>query len=566
MLPILLKKVAQRDHFFVSGCTGKRDSRREDRIFGEVNMSERHTTKSGDREPSRCSGKGPIRGLLLLLALVLSTACEASAQVPLVLTDTAMFRPPAVPVLQPVNEEVLTLAFSPDGKRLVTAGSWGGKPGQLKVWDLAAAKELVSLRGIRGTRAVAFSPDGETIACGEFGGAIRLRDAATGKERAVLTGHTMGVNGLAFSRDGTSLASAGLDHTVKVWNVKDQREQQVLLGHADMVLTVAYFRDRKALVTGGRDMTARIWYLETGKEKCILKGHRQGVETVAVSPDDKIVATASWDQTIRLWNAETGKEIGSLTGAGGAIYSVAFSPQGDVIAGGTGNGTVHLWDVKTRKLIGKQGRHAGTVWTVAFSPDGKTLASGSSDKTAKVWSVGAMKSSAFASLINWVIPAATLDTSETRPIRAMASSPDGKVIAVATDEKKIRLRDALTGETLLLLPQNDSKASCLAFSPDGQIIAAGSSDSTIRFWDRATGKPQRCWKAHGGGVNALVFTPDGKELASAGEDQMIRLWNIVTGKERILAGHTAAVHALAMRPTAEPWPAAGVTEALACGT
>jgi serine/threonine protein kinase len=287
------------------------------------------------------------------------------------------------------DEGVWTLAFSPDGKRLVTAGGANSRPGQLQIWDVAAGNPLVTRRALPGVRAVACSPDGQVLATGHWGGDIKLRDPLTGRERATLTGHKKGINGLAFSPDGALLASAGLDKTVKLWDVKALRERQELLGHTGMVFSVAFFHHGRAIVTAGGDRTARIWDLDTAKERFVLQGHGNMVETVAVSPDDKVVATGSWDQTIKLWDADTGQETGILRPEGGWVLAVAFSPNGDVLASAGADGTVHFWDVASRKPLQSVPQHHWFARALAFSPDGKLLASGGEDKTAKVWDVAA---------------------------------------------------------------------------------------------------------------------------------------------------------------------------------
>ncbi len=290
-----------------------------------------------------------------------------------VMSEPETFAPPPVPLFPRIDEQVLALAFTPDGKKLVTAGARHIHPGQLKIWDVEAGKPLVTIKGISGVRSLAVSPDGGTIATGDFSGAIRLLDTATGEESTMTKGHTVGVNGVAFSADGTFLVSAGLDRTVRLWNVKDLKERKAFHGHTDMVFSVAVFRHGRSFVTGGKDNTARIWDVETGKEKFALKGHLAAVEAVAISRDDKVVATASWDQTIKLWDAETGRETAAIDAKPGAVLFVAFSPDGTLLAAGGADGTVRLWDVKTQKLTGRLAeRHAGAVWAVAFCATGNS--------------------------------------------------------------------------------------------------------------------------------------------------------------------------------------------------
>ena len=242
--------------------------------------------------------------------------------------DADRFVPPAIPFVAPVDEQVLTLAFSPDGKKLVTAGARHTQPGQLKIWDVQTAQELVWVRGFSGVRSIVWSPDGKTLATGDFSGSVRLRDAATGAERAAAKGHTIGINAVAYSFDGTMLVSAGLDRVVKLWDAADLQERKEFIGHGNMVLSAAFFRHGRAFVTTSKDGTAKIWDVAAGKEMHSPRGHGQGVEMVAISPDDKIVATAGWDKTIRLWDADSGVEKGKLEGASErGPLAVAFLPR-----------------------------------------------------------------------------------------------------------------------------------------------------------------------------------------------------------------------------------------------
>jgi RNA polymerase sigma factor (sigma-70 family) len=477
--------------------------------------------------------------------------------------EPEIFAPPPVPLLKSIDEQVLAVAFSPDGKRLVTAGARDDLPGQLMIWDVATGKELVRIRGMRGIRTAVFSPDGQVLACGHFGGAITLRDPNTGQERRILNGHTVGVNGLAFSADSKLLLSAGLDRVVKLWDLEGQKEPKEfrgptdrvvktwkhvegreepkeLPGHTGMIFSVAFFRHRQAFVSCSNDGKAIIWDIKTGKPKFILQGHQFPVETVAVSPDDKLVATASWDNTIKLWDADTGKESAVLKVhlepvimAGSSLYGLAFSPIGTLLASSSADGVVRLWDAKAHKQLAILAKHDWATWSVAFSNDGKLLASGSSDKTAKLWNVTTLEE------------VATLRTSEFKSIRALAYAPDGNSVGIAMEDKTVQLRDAQTGDLLFNLDGHDGTVNCLAFSPDGQTLASGGTDKTVRLWDPANGKEKRTLKGHAGGVQALAFSPDGKQLASGG-DMTIKVWDPGSGAElAALHGHEAPIRALA---------------------
>jgi beta-lactamase regulating signal transducer with metallopeptidase domain len=139
-------------------------------------------------------------------------------------------------------------------------------------------------------------------------------------------------------------------------------------------------------------------------------------------------------------------------------------------------------------------------------------------------------------------------TGESATPRALASSADGKRLAVGLENHTIELRDAASGKTVRVLTGHMGPVNCLAFSPDGTTLASGSSDRTVRLWDAATGEPKATLKGHGHWVYAVAFAPDGRSVASGGYDRTIRLWNVASGKSTTLRGHEAAVRALVFAP------------------
>jgi RNA polymerase sigma factor (sigma-70 family) len=469
-----------------------------------------------------------------LIALLLTFG--VGGDVPIVV-EPDTFLPPAVALGTPVDEHVVTVAFSPDGKRLVTAGGRGPIPGQLKIWDVQTAKELHGISGIPGVRAAVFSPTAPLFATGDSSGVITLRDADSGEEQAQAPAHAGGVFGVAFSRDGKFLASAGADRGVKLWTADGLVERQAFVGHTDKVLAVAFFGHGRAIVTASQDRTAKIWDLETGAATLTLKGHDAGIEAVAVAPDDRLVATASWDRSVRIWDAKTGTPIAVLEGNVQAFHTVAFSADGKLLAGAGRDGLIRLWDAKTLQPAGALDKHTDSVWALAFSRDG-VLASGSADRTAKLWRLG-NGNRVTELMTSW---------SATRPILAVAYAPDGRRLAVATPDTTVHIRDAASGDVVMVLHGHQSRVTCLAYAADGRTLASGSDDGTVKLWNRH-GDEIRTLTNHAGAVNALAFTPDGAHLASGGDDQVIRLWEVRSGAELArLSGHAAAIRALAVAP------------------
>lgn len=276
-------------------------------------------------------------------------------------------------------------AYSPDGKFLAT----GCEDGVIWLWDAVTGKRLHQVGKHHDTVwTVAFTPDGKTLVSGGRADlTLRVWDVATGKDLPPFLGHRGGIVRLIFAKDGKTLYLAGgsWDPTIRVWDFASRREVKSLRGHTDYIDALALSPDGKQLASGSRDGTLRLWDPATGRELQCFGAPDSGTTCIAFSPDGRLLASGGYDNAIRLWEIGTRIERAAFSGHESMVQSLAFARDGRTLVSGGADSTVRLWDIYT----GKQRRlirgHQRTIYWLTFAPDGTTLASASEDGSVRQW-------------------------------------------------------------------------------------------------------------------------------------------------------------------------------------
>ena len=511
---------------------------------------------------------------------------------------------------------VWSIAFSPDGT--ILAASVSDKTGTgTRLWNVATRTTIARFQGYGLLRTIAFSPDGARLVTGSWHGEIELwntsewvrtlrpqtlekisGDNQQGKLSAVLANsYVVEVR----DQDGNPLQGAQVTFTVAAGDGKlsgrfsvenvttdaNGRAQSTFrlgsnagtnivrasIGEMEVIFDATGIETSITPVIGGAyqkwhlpdGATARlgkgrigdvafspdghrfavasdigIWLYDvaTSRELALLTGHTRGINAVAFSPNSTKLASGSYDNTVKVWDVSTGENITTLEGHTSWIFSVAFSPDGTTIASGSYDNTVKVWDVSTGENIATLEGHTDNVNTIAFSSDG-TLASGSDDLTVKLWDVATQTN------------IATLE-GHWDQISSVVFSPDGTILASGgADNGTLKLWDVATGETIAsyryVVPFfGGDNIHSIVFSPDGATFVVATSNY-VKLWDVVTGKNVGIVEGHMG-ARSIAFSPDGTTLALNSNGDTVKLWEIATQNISILEGHKPRIRAMAFSP------------------
>ena len=418
-------------------------------------------------------------------------------------------------------------AFSPDCTLLATTGD----DRTVQIWDLTTGTTRTTLQGPTGVLAsVMFSPDGALLAVTTPHGSIRIWDLETGTIRTTLEGHMGGARDAAFSPDSALVATTAADGTIKIWDLTTNTSRTILHGHSNSVQGVVFSPDGTQLATASDDGVGRIWDLATGTSRparAFLDGHTNWVQSVTFTPNGTLLAATSDGRTSRIWDLTTNKPYASLKDHAGGVSDAAFSSDGTLVAAASHDNTIQIWDLATGKRRSTLEGHTGSVRDITFSPDGTLVVTASADNTARVWdSANGASRAILEGHTNWV--------------QGVAFSTDGTRLATVSDDKTARLWEFISRRgsrrggrhnfsLLGSLYGHTGGVRDAAFSPDGALLATASDDCTARIWEVATGTLRATLKGHVGGVRHINFSPDGALLATASYDDTTRLWNVASG-------------------------------------
>lgn len=471
---------------------------------------------------------------------------------------------------------VRCLAYAPDGRRVVS----GAADGWLRVWDAATGASVGSWKRQGATHSVALSPDGRLVVAACDGEAVLGDAEGKGTPRELKRGR---IRTVAFSPDGQLVVAGNDDGYIHMWEAASGRDRYFMRWLAPPVEELAFADGGRTLALLQADGAVRLLDRSRWRLDKLFGQTLRPVTALGFSPDGQTLAVGGSDrqtdviiyenankgsdyhrllagnrEDLRPWDIVTGRELVGLPGdEPWGAYSLAFAPHGSTLAVGDGAGLVWRWDLVSRRGLPPlyTSPKAGIDWLAweyckrfnlpsrtnwkeqvrcAFSPDGKLLAAATEHGPVHLWDT-----------VTWqeqgILPV------QGGPIHLSFSSSDGQTLAVSNGDT-VELWDVAGRHRRDVLQGRRGRVDCLAYSPDGKLLAVGREGQVIQLWDLERRRLTPL-VGHLDRVTALAFSPDGLTLASGSGDQTVRLWTVPTAQEiATLEGHAGTVTAVAFSP------------------
>jgi WD40 repeat protein len=479
---------------------------------------------------------------------------------------------------------VLTaLAISPDGKQAVVGVVYNHHGSQQSAglwwWDLTTLQQVPSPlpydfeEGIHRefVSAVAFSPDGKQMLTGGGDGGIKLWDITRGRLLRSWPGHQKTVAALAWSANGQLALSGAEDGTFQLYDVSTGQLRHEF-GRADNLLThsIALSLEGRWALSCCDNGPIRVWDVATRRQLRELEGARNGnrCRHLQFSPDGRRALGVQWDHVL-IWDVATGRMVRQLGPVGsGPVHSAVFTPTGRHVLCGGGKG-LELWEVDSARVaLTFEGENCG-VDHIAFTPDGKRALSASSLFILVVWDLTSgeeictllappsgeppVTGVAFLPGARQLISASAYgvilwDVASGQPIRMMDDSKYGNVTLVLSADGQwvlaagsgggsgwVHLWEVSSGKLLWKAPGMRGHPYCLAISPDGRLALStveGNTflDNPLCLREMASGKLVRTLRGHTSLVSAIAFSPDSKLALSSSQDKTVKLWDLTSGQ------------------------------------
>lgn len=466
---------------------------------------------------------------------------------------------------------VVAVAYSPDGKILMTAGGSTGA----RLLDGSTGRALgVPLKLDGPLSAAAFSPDGTQLALGDSQGNAQIFNVAEQKPQGNPFGQKKAITSICFSRDGSKVLTASADGRAREWDARTGRPLKAVMEHDRPLYSAVLNSSGDRVLTVDKEGAVQLWDADSGNARgdqvdLDLKGAPAWYQPdVAFQPEGRGFLTTGWDGAVkfyddnarrkgrpifleglgakalfspdgrtlltsvvyggstgmaRVWSARTHVPRRFALRTSGKITALAFNDEGtEILTGGTDH-VVRVWSALTGAPLGHAFCQGDVVTAAAFHPDGQTLVTGCKDGLACLWRLDPEEGDP--AHLDWK----KSGREHLRKIQVHAIfSPDGRKV-LTYGGRTLCLWDATTGAALGVVMTAGGTILRAVFSPDGASLLTCDRDNEARLWNLSKGRFIAL--GHDKAVRGGAFSVDGKRVLTGGEDKTLRLWKTATGEE-----------------------------------
>ncbi|XP_053693919.1 uncharacterized protein LOC128741846 [Sabethes cyaneus] len=281
---------------------------------------------------------------------------------------------------------IFTLAWTPEGRRLVT----GASSGEFTLWNgLTFNFETILQAHDVSVRTMVWSHNDNWMVTGDHSGFVKYWQSNMNNVK-MFQAHKEPVRGISFSPTDTKFASCSDDGTVRVWDFFRCQEERVLRGHGADVKCVHWHPQKALIVSGSKDnqQPIKLWDPKSGQALATLHAHKSTVMDLKWNDNGNWLVTASRDHLLKLFDLRNlSVEAQIFRGHKKEASAVSWHPVHEgLFASGGSDGSILFWNVGTDKEVGGiDNAHESIVWTLAWHPLGHILCSGSNDHTIKFW-------------------------------------------------------------------------------------------------------------------------------------------------------------------------------------
>lgn len=469
---------------------------------------------------------------------------------------------------------VRIVEFSPDGKYIASVGA--APENWIRISDAATGQLVRVLKGHTfDVTTLAFSPNGKLLATAGHDQTMRVWDVEAGHELFRLEDQGSGVSlSLIFTLDGKSIIGGSTlrDRNFRVWSASTGREIRRIPADRSLTpcLTLSPDGQRIACVHGPNALS--LIDIEGGETAKVLNGHTVPTQGVIFSPDGKLIASCAGnppgmnpgDGEVKLWDADSGREIRALARSSAGFLDLAFSPDGKRLATISRDHLVKVWDVETgRELMSFKAHGVDPPFdgspSVAFSTDGKRIVSCGADRYVRVWDANQVE---LVAVGDPPPPLAINDSNVAigqqparylRDIECVAFSPDGRRVVSGASDGEIKVSDTDSGHDVLTLQSHMAglyyiRINQVAYSPDGKLIISCGDDGKLRLWKAESGELVQTLGGQPGiqygeaPVLSVAFSPDGTRIFSCTgmSKSVFRVWETGSGSELFSRNYDAS--------------------------